>query len=379
MTALFALRIPAGTCALLLFSCIPASGLVNLGQNGTIDLGVTTSLTYDSHISGRESSNSDVIARERITLNYNRPSRRFEISASLGIQATQYFDTSDLNSENVVFDLSLTPGLETRNSRFVISADLIFDTTTETDFEVGQVITTRTYGANANLLYTPTRRYGASADASYSRKDPDSGFSEQDIYTVSGSVFRVQSEVLQFSMGGTYSETHILNDRLRDNETITAFVGASGALFPKVTGSVNVGATRSKSTLTDASTAPYLSASLNWLIDDATTLSMGANNNFSTGVNGSRNRQFSLTTALQRTLSQRAQATIGVSYSRSKFDSTLSPSRSDTSWNYNASLSYQIAKWGSLQLTTHYTQNDSDSSTFVYGRLIASLSLSASW
>jgi hypothetical protein len=142
-----------------------AHGLVNLGQNGTIGLQVASSLTYDTNVGGRESSTEDVIARERITLNYNRPSRRFDISANLGIQATQYFDTSSLNSENIVFDLSLSPGLEAANSRFLLTADLILDSNSETDVEVGQIITTRTYGAKANLQYTPTLRYGASADA----------------------------------------------------------------------------------------------------------------------------------------------------------------------------------------------------------------------
>jgi hypothetical protein len=185
--------------------------------------------------------------------------------------------------------------------------------------------------------------------------------------------------MLQLSLGANYTETHILDNRLNDSESVSAFIGASGQLLAKVSGSVNVGATRSSSELTDATTRPYLSAAINWQIDDNTSLAINASNGFSTGINGSQNSNFSLSSSLSRALTQRMRGNIGVGYTRSKFTSPLATNRTDTEWSYNASLSYQIARWGSLQLTTSYSDRESGSALFSYDRFTASLSLNTRW
>jgi len=143
--------------------------------DGEVNLTNLLQATYDSRIAARQGAQSDTVFTLRSVLTYNRPSRNLRFGADLGILVKRYLDASEFDDESLYFGFSVTPTTRFETSRFSFSAGLDFDTNSSADPDVGEIVTTRNYGARASLQYRPNERYTIVWSGSARRNDPDSG------------------------------------------------------------------------------------------------------------------------------------------------------------------------------------------------------------
>lgn len=312
-------------CCLL--TPLTSQAWINLGDAGQIDLLLTSSLTYDSNIQGRSNELDDFIARGSVALRYQRPSRRVELGATLGVRASRYFDQSQFDQENIFFDVTIRPTTEMRNSRFSIESGLVLDSRTETDLDVGEIVTTRRYGANLEIVYRPNRQYTVSGTAAYTRINPDSNLPDTDQWSIGLSLQRPFSESLNLVGGVNYGITHVRQDRTRDQETVSGYVGFNGRITPKLNASVQGGASVRMVDNASNSTIPYLRGQLTWQLDDLSQITAQAGNRFGSSLDGSRTETFDSSITATRQMTRRLSANMGIHYNRTDYSTPTAADR----------------------------------------------------
>ncbi|MFO7725105.1 MAG: outer membrane beta-barrel protein [Oceanipulchritudo sp.] len=365
---------------------LPTQALVNLGE-GEIFATASLSGTYDTAIRARSADQEDFVTNLRTGLTYSRPSRTFDFSISAGVSIQRYMDYEEFNDESFFFDLTFAPRTEVQTSRFSFSGGLILDSETRSNEEVGDVITTRTYGANAGLLYDPSSRYNVRLDVAASREDPDSAgsggirYRERDRLSA-GLTLEVPYRDNSFAeLGTSYEKTDSEGDQsVSDSDTYTLFAGLNGQLLEKLSGSFRAGLQSRETERLGSDTTPYLSSSLAWAIDESTSLNLALSRSFGTTLDDRSSETTSASLTARRQLNRRLSGYVGIDYSEDDF-TALGPAgtRSDEEYGFFAGLGYELTRNTSLAATVRYTDQDSDDPNFDFDRWQTGVTVSGRW
>lgn len=374
-------RISASLLPLLAVLPVPLGALMKIGE-GEVNLLVSTSLTWDSRINARSNAEEDTIAAADIALAYNRPSRVMNISATLGIRAERYFDFSEYDDENVYLDLSISPSGEIRTSRFMFTGSLNFDSRTESDADVGEIVNVRTYGASGSVVYDPNSRFTLTTSAGYSYEDAESSFADRETWSLGTELAIPYSRAIQL-VGGVDYRYEIADNPVGlelESDTTTLFIGLLGQITPKIEGQIRLGSETRSERDSSSTTVPYLSASLDWRVDDSTQVSLSASNTTNNTLAGTASESLDFDLSASRQMSSRMRASIGIGYGKTDYDLFGNLiRRKDEIYRGNFSLSYDIARWGSLVIAATYEERSSRIGTFSYDRTTISARLSTSW
>ncbi|NDV62332.1 outer membrane beta-barrel protein [Puniceicoccales bacterium CK1056] len=352
---------------------------MRLGE-GNIDLTLDVSTYYDSEIRGQDEGLDDLIFTASPGLQYSRQSRNFGIDASAGVTFVKYADNDQFDDENFFFDLSFTPGARMETSRFVISGDLILSNETRTEESVGNIVTVLTYGASGSVTYNPNSKYSLIGGVSYSREDPDSDlFSEKDQYGASLTLEVPVSETTNSRIGVSYGKTES-DTSVTDNDTFTYFVGLSGNLLPKVSGSIDVGIQQQKLDSGKDEKSPYLSAGLQWSASERTQVALDASKSFGTTIDDRTSESLSFSVTGSHQLTRAWSVNVFAGYIEDDY-SGPGPldNRTDEETFVGAGTSYQLVEWGSIGLDIRYSDQSSSESTFEYDRLRVGINFSGQW
>jgi hypothetical protein len=370
---------PVLLIASLTFAPVALQGLVNLGE-GQIIFNVRTSVDYDSSIRSRSSNEEDFIFSLNPTLTYSRPSRNFDFSASLGVTLQRYAEFDENDDENFYFDLNITPQIERETSRFTFSGNLIFNSETRSEDSVGEIITTRNYGASGQVIYDPNQRYDLIGEVSYTRSDPDSDeFPNQDNYT-GGVTVRVPVNQRLSTQGGVRVSDASSGSGISDGITYTYFVGFSGMISSKLSGNLNVGMQDRQFDEGASEQSPYVSGNLSWIINERTRSNLTLSRNFGSAIDSRSSENTSVSLGFSRSISEALSANLSFRYDEDKLDGRGSlATRTDEEKSVDAGLSYQIARWGSIRFNIRYSDQTSTDDTFEFDRVRAGVSLLATF
>lgn len=357
-------------------------GLVNLGEGGEINLSSTASIFRDTSIRARNSGQEDTIYTLRNTLTWSRPNRLFDLSASVGLSIQRYGKYDEYDDENLSLNINFSPsqGTEVRTSSLTISGDLILESSTRVDEQLGEIVSTRTYGLAFGVLYDPNSHYNLRFRASGTRDDPESSvYNQIDRYSY-GLTLEIPVNAEAFmEFGANYMDTQTDRESNSQGETITAFAGLNGLLLPKVSGFVRGGIQKRDTTDLGSNTGPYASAGLTWAIDETTSASFVLSRDFGTTINDQASETTSVSTSLRRQLNKRLSANVGLRYSDSDLTAIGPASRTTETTTLSAGVSYALNSFSSVSGTLSYSDSTSTDNEFEYDRLRAGISIGATW
>lgn len=367
----------------LLIPCLllssSAEALVRLGE-GTIDLIVDASIYYDSEIKARDEGLDDIIFTVAPSLQYSRDSRTLGFQASVGVSFVRYVDNDEFDDENFFFDFSLTPGAQMETSRFSVSGDLLFSNETRTEESVGDIVTVLTYGASGSVTYRPNSKYSVVGSASFSREEPDSDLlSDKDRFGGGLTLLVPINETTEAQAGVSYQKTDS-ETSASDNDTYTYFVGLSGNLLPKVSGNVSVGWQQQKVDSGGDEKSPFLSAGLNWLVSERTSMTLDASKSLGTTIDDRTSETLTVTLTASHQMTRDWSINGNIGYIEDIFSgATPIDNRTDEEYFIGAGTSYQIVEWGSLGFDVRYSDQTSSQPTFEFDRLRAGINFRGQW
>ncbi|MEX0330151.1 MAG: outer membrane beta-barrel protein [Puniceicoccaceae bacterium] len=356
-----------------------AFGLVNLGE-GQIDLNLQVRTFYDTEIRARNLGQEDFVFSVRPSLQYKRSSKNLDFSASIGLEGRAYLDYDEYNDTDVFFDLNISPKAEMQTSRFRFSGDVILSTETRSEQSVGEIVTINNYGASAELIYDPNRRFTIIGSAEYRQRDPDS-----DVYfktTTKQAGVRIavpMNESLDVLGGITYLDTKTDRPTLEtdvSSETFTYFIGLDGQLSAKLSGSLSAGIQERSfddATLGDTSN-PYVSAELDWRVDDTTSYRLSASQGLGTTINNRSSDELEIRLRANRSLSRDLSASAFIGYERFDYGD-----REDKGPIAGASLTYQLVRYGSVAFECDYLNQSSTENEFDYDRFRIGVRFNGTW
>lgn len=343
-------------------------GLINLGE-GRIDFGIDISAVHDSSIRSNSLDEDDIVISTRPSLRYFRPSKNFDLSASVGLQNTTYVDFSEFDKTNAFFDLNISPKLDRETSRFEFSGSLLLNSETRAEEEVGDIITTTNYGGSAQLVYRPNRRYSVTGTVRHRQEDPDGDvYSKRENTEFSGMLGMVVAKGIMAQARVGYTDTSTSANEL-DSKMLTYSAGLSGELLPKVSGSFQAGIQERDFSNFPSDSNPYLSASMEWQADERSSVTLSASNSLGTTFSNRSSDTFSLRLTANRSLSRELNGSIFIGYRDSEYGDLQTGSvRSDDGYDLGAQLQYQLVRYGSIGLTFDYSDRSSNRGLFDYSR-----------
>lgn len=358
-----------------------AFGLMNLGE-GQVNLNLHVSSFYDTEIRARNLGQEDFVFSVRPYIEYVRSSKNLDFSASAGLDSVTYLDYGEFDQTDFFFDLDISPSASMETSRFRFSGDLILNSETKSENSVGEIVTINNYGASAQLAYDPNRHYTVTGTLAYRQRDPDSDryFATENVTASVKVDFPVQEDVL-LDAGIRYLDTST-DGPTADSETFTYFIGVSGTLMPKVTGSLDAGIQNRKFDAGGSSDAPYFSADLTWLADERSSISLTATHDLGTTIDDRATENTSLRLSGNRQLSRELSANVYIGYEKDQYESASTDpdlQRDDKATTAGASLRYQIVRWGSLALEMNYRDQSSNSDLYDYDRFRVGLTFLGTW
>ncbi|MEX0322353.1 MAG: outer membrane beta-barrel protein [Puniceicoccaceae bacterium] len=342
--------------------------LVNLGE-GQIDLNLSVSTYWDSEIRGRDFGQEDFVLAVRPSLAYRRSTRNYDFSTSVGLNSVTYMDFSDLDKTDVYFDVDISPKKTIETSRFVFTGDLDLNSETQTNDAVGDIVTIRNYAASAKLVYDPNRQFTVTGTMGFSRRDPDSDqFFITDRFNAGISLAKpINKTTMAFGRLG-YRDTKS-DGTFSDSTTMTYSAGLSGEILPKLSGSMSAGMQNRDFDGRDSSNSPFVSAELDYVVDDLTTLGLTASQGLGTTIDDRSSENLDIRLTARRDISREMSGILYIGYRQSDYEGVFSElNRSDEDFLFGASITYQLVRWGSIGLDFSYVDRSSDSDQYAHDR-----------
>lgn len=354
-------------------------GLINLGE-GRVDFLLSLTAEHDSKIRTNADSGGDFVISARPSLKYVRPSKNFDFSTAIGLVSTKYMDYGEYDKTHVFFDLDISPRLRRETSRFEFSGNILLNTETRSEEEVGDIITTTNYGGSANLVYRPNRKFTTSGTVSYRKEDPDNEqYFERENTGVSGTLGMMINKAVMLEGSVSYTDSTTGADGLQ-SEVIAYSAGFSGDLLPKVSGSISAGLQDRSYSGFSGDSSPYFSANLAWNADERSSVSLTASNSLGTTFTNRASDTFSIRLEGRRSISREVTGSVFLGYRDSQYKALETGSiRSDDGYDLGASIRYQLARYGSIGLNVSYSDRSSNNLLFSYDRLRIGVIFQGEW
>tara|TARA_R100000027_G_scaffold67357_2_gene65758 strand:- start:13553 stop:14686 length:1134 start_codon:yes stop_codon:yes gene_type:complete len=340
---------------------------------------VDASVEYTTNVFLNAEEEEDTIFYVTPGLAFSKNEGAIQINAYGGYEFQRYVDYSNNDAENVKSNISVN---FLGNSAINGGVYGGYNETTSASGAIGDVTRTADSDAGGNVAYYVSERTGLEAAGNYLYSDSKTaGYSDREIWWVSGGGFYDYSEALTLNLDVRYRSTTVKDtDDANDSDDIAAIVGATGQLLPTVEGIAEVGIQHRKFDVSgeDDKTAPYFLIGATWNMSDLTDVILTVSQDFNTTSNNLSEDSFSIDLSLEHNFTEDFSGNIGAGYLDASYTAPLaSDERDDTQWSAFTGANYQFTDWGSIGLQLFYADRDSNVSEFEYKDFSAMLTASA--
>ena len=347
---------------------LPSSHALLDTGTGALYLDATASVTYDSNVFTNSLDLGDTIYRLTPTLLYIQDRGLVHMTASAATTFNEYDDFSAQSGEDYFLNVAFT-GLHRSPDP---AGDFSFAASYADQTIASEEIATRIDVTNIDLSgsftldlseKTRLRLSGAWADRDYK----EGAFSDSEDSSARADLLYTYSEKLSTRAGYRYREIAYTDDAL-DNQEDSFIVGAEGVFTPKLSGSVEIGA--SDGDRYDG-TRLYYSVGLDWAVDDNTSASLSGNRDTTPSALGADATSTRLTFSLAQRFTNRITGTASIGLGRFEREGTLP--RDDDILYAGAGLSMPVGTNGSLFASLDFQDRDSNSVDSDYDRFLFSV------
>ena len=371
------------------------------GKVGSLDLSTTLSSTYDSNLFGlsknefnkNKSTNDDLESRDDVILtfypilHYSKDISLLSLSASTGIQLSQYlFNKSRSNSIpvttfNLDFDESLKKRFST-NSKIRFSASFDLGQSVGTDLIEGDLVSYTFFNIGLNARYNHSAKLALGTGTSYEVREYQSGavnndYQDLESLPISSDIIYIYSQKLDFFLNHTYRKTETANSTLSLGNTIshTFSLGANGEVSSKLTGFASIGYSNLsyQNNLMNDRSSVVTSANINLKHNSKTTSNFNLSKSFSPSASGNSQLSTFLRYGINHSLSPTLRSTIGLSHSQTEVYMINDFSFETTQTGLDVSLTKLLSKNFTSQFS--YNVNSISRNVSNFNRHIVSASI----
>lgn len=359
----------------LLFSIFPI-----LSHALPVAYSVDSVIQYDSEIRSRNEGLDDVQLQLQARLTSEAPFGSFLVHASIGGTAIRFHENAEFNREAFIAGLQIVPKTSLRNDRITITGDLSFDSYTESNPYVGDLISSDQLRGSAKLSYVPNSRLNTFFAADHVRTYPDSApYSDQTVNRVaSGLELELARETK------LYSSLQLQTNRISGRPFPTTHshliqVGWKGKLGKRATLLLSAGAQAFKKVGLGTSTSPYYESSLSWEPNPSSRFTIRASQGLSVFIDNSVNKETRIEIRTMRTFNSRWSANLIGFYSKDRLNRTPSTNREDESKGIGGELQSRLSTTTFASIFLNVLDRSSDQDLYTYDRVISGLRLTLEW
>lgn len=337
-------------------------------------------IQYDSEIRSRNEGLDDFQLQLQARVKSESPLGPFLVHAAIGGTAIKFHENSEFDREAFIAGLQLVPKASLRNDRITISGDLAFDSYTESNPYLGDLISSDQLKGSATLHYIPNSRLNTFLTADYLRTFPDSApYNDQTMNRVtSGLEFELARETK------VYSTLHLQTNRISGRPYPTTHshliqVGWTGKLGERARVLLSAGAQAYEKVGLGTSTSPYYESSVTWEPNPSSRLTIRATQGLSVFIDNSVNKETRIEIRAMRTINSRWSANLIGFYSKDRLNRYPSTDREDKSKGIGGELNSKLSKDTFVSIFINVIDRSSDQDLYTYDRLISGLRLTLEW
>lgn len=369
------LRLREGLLPGLLFAISPI-----LSQALPVAYSVDSLLQYDSEIRSRNEGLDDIQLQLQARLTSEAPFGPFLVHATIGGTAIRFHENSEFNREAFIAGLQIVPKTSLRNDRITITGELSYDSYTESNPYVGDLISSDQIRGSAKLSYVPNSRLITFVTADHVRTYPDSApYSDQTVNRVaSGLEFELARDTK------VYSNLQLQTNRISGRPFPTTHshliqVGWMGKLGKRATVLLSGGAQAFEKVGFGTSTSPYYESSLSWEPNPSSRLTIRASQGLSIFIDNSVNKETRIEIRAMRIFNSRLSANLIGFYSQDRLNRYPGTNREDESKGVGGELQSNLSKTTLVSIFINAIDRSSDQDLYTYDRVISGLRLTLEW
>lgn len=360
--------------ALLAGAPAAAFGFVEIAR-GELILNTTLRGAYDSNVSARQDSASDVYVSLIPELQYLRRAGRGTIDARAGVDFTRFQDLSNEDHEDFYTSLDVTLPTH-QDSPLSGGVRLAFTEHTGVNEFLNRRLKTENYLAEADLLYRVSERLSLRNSYGYNTQRSTEASNVESYHARFGAQHEY-SETLAF-----FSDYRIRrmtssgrgNQQRVDNLDHAIFVGAIGDIGPRLTGTASAGVQRTNSRGPRGADANMIVAATEvaWEMRPRTDLTLTISRDMDVSPNDFTAEMFNTTLGIDHRIEPKIELTGYTGYSRFRFRG--GDNRTDEGIHLGAGAQYNFSDYWDAGINYQFTNNDSNRAFADYSRHITSLS-----
>lgn len=341
---------------------------------------VDSLVQYDSEIRSRNEGLDDVQLQLQARLTSEAPFGPFLVHAAIGGSVIRFHENSEFNREAFIAGLQIVPKTALRNDRITITGDLSFDSYTESNPYVGDLISSDQLKGSAKLSYVPNSRLNSFVTVDHVRTYPDSApYNDQTVNRVaSGLEFELARETK------VYSTLQLQTNRISGRPFPTTHshliqVGWKGKLGKRATLLLSAGAQAFEKVGLGTSTSPYYESSLSWEPNPSSRFTIRASQGLSVFIDNSVNKETRIEIRAMRTFNSRLSANLIGFYSQDRLNRYPSTYREDESKGIGGELQSKLSNTTLVSIFINAIDRSSDQDLYTYDRVISGLRLTLEW
>ncbi len=344
----------------------PASrGAVEIAR-GELALETEWSCVYDSNIFTNSSEQEDFLGRFTPTLRYKRAAGRVQAKADIGVEIGRFadFDGNDYEDIKAGIEASFPHRLD-RNHFNRFQAD--YNQTSEANPDVGTRTERHEWSVSDDFRCEFSDKFGLRLLPVYFKSEARSrGLFDRGEITAGARLLYIYSSKLDLELGLRYRATEVEEEGL-DTEDFAILAGATGRIFPKVTGAIAAGAQNRSfddPRLNDEA-SPYVSLELVWDSQHKTTVTLLMERDFDTTDNSLSLSETRAGLDAACNFTEYFQGAMGAYAARADYTArrgagqTPDDSREDDIYGARASLLYEIGDRAEITCRARYENRDS--------------------
>lgn len=357
-----------------------ALGFLDLNEGrDKVTVSASYGITYDSNMFAHAGSEGDTNQSLTLATNYNRRAGLISVNASVSVTAARFATNSaeDFTNPSLSLEFDKTKGRLT--GAFALSAQR----ESRSDVAANLFASSWHYASSLRLRYPVNNRYYLTSLSDFSLRDYQQNNPLFDLSSFAESVDVYYVYTSKLDLQGGY-RIRLGSARGGSNTQDSAVTfGATGGILPKLNGSLRVG--YQWRTETGAGGGRYDSLTSNlalaWPLNKRTTFNLQASKDFMTAATDVSvdSTGAELSASIKPNARLKVVITAGVGYNDSRYLGAKGDGREDHSLFSNVSLSVPIKNHLSASVSYQYNNNDSNVAYSVYGRHVASFTLSANY
>lgn len=367
---------PLATLAVMVAGAMPvvSHGFVEIAR-GELILNTTARATYDSNVFARNDGDSDVYLSLIPELQYLRRAGRGTIDGRAGIDFTRFMDLSSEDHEDLYGSFEITLPTH-RDSPLSGGLDLRYTEHTGVNEFLNQRLESKHYSAESRLLYRFSERLGVRNNFGYnlSRSDEASNIESyfgrlglQHEYSENLSLF-TDYRLRRITSTGRGQQGKV------DNLDHAIFLGATGDLRPRLTGTLSVGVQRTDAQGARGEDANMIVAAteLAWQMQERTEVTLDISRDMDVSPNDFSAEMFNTTLGINHRIEPKFDLNAYTGFSRFRFRG--GDNRRDLGLHFGAGGRYIFSNYWHAGLNYQFTKNDSNRTFADYNRHIVNLS-----